>query len=215
MKLPPQAIVVFERIDSMSLRERAMVAATVLALLWALWDALLMRPLNALEDARQAQLASVAGQLADVNRSIQSVAEARGGDTEQDSRRRLAELRARGIENDAALREVTRELVAPTEMAKLLETVLQETGRLRLVSMETLSAEPVIAEGEDTGYYRHGLAVTVRGGYLETLNYLEALERLRWQFFWHSVELDVVDHPTSSVRITVYTLGHRPGAIGV
>ena len=73
MKLPPQAIVVFERIDSMSLRERAMVAATVLALLWALWDALLMRPLNALEDARQAQLASVAGQLADVNRSIQSV----------------------------------------------------------------------------------------------------------------------------------------------
>ena len=215
MKLPPQAIVVFERIDSMSLRERAMVAATVLALLWALWDALLMRPLNALEDARQAQLASVAGQLADVNRSIQSVAEARGGDTDQDARRRLAELRARGIELDAALREVTRELVAPTEMAKLLETVLQETGRLRLVSMETLSAEPVIAEGEDTGYYRHGLAVTVRGGYLETLNYLEALERLRWQFFWHSVELDVVDHPTSSVRITVYTLGHRPGAIGV
>jgi MSHA biogenesis protein MshJ len=215
MNLPPQVAVTFERIDSMSLRERAMVAVTVFALLWALWDALLMRPLNALEQARQAQLAATAGQLADVNRSIQSVAAARSGDSEHDARRRLAELRARAIELDVELREVTRELVAPTDMAALLETVLEETGRLRLVGMETLPAEPVVAEGEETGYYRHGLAVDVRGGYLDTLKCLNALEHLRWQFFWHSVELEVIDQPTSAVRIIVYTLGRRPGAIGV
>ena len=205
MKPPAQVVALFERIDSMSLRERAMVAATVLVLLWALWDALLMRPLNGLESARQAQLASVTGQLADLNRSIKSVAEARGANTDQDARRQLAELRARVIELDAELGKVT----------ALLETVLEESGHLRLVGMETLAAEPVVAEGEETGYFRHGLAVNVRGSYLDALKYLEALERLRWQFFWRSVTLEVVDHPASSIRITVYTLGRRPGAIGV
>src|SRR5690606_2511871 len=142
-----------------------------------------------LEQARQAQLESVASQLADVNRSIQTIAEPRGGNLEQDARRRLAELRSQTIELDTALRQMTRELVEPNEMAALLERVLEQTGRLRLVGMETLPADPVVAEGEETGYYRHGLAVDVRGSYLDTLKYLEALERLRWQFFWHSVEL--------------------------
>ena len=119
------------------------------------------------------------------------------------------------IELDAELGKVTRGLVAPTEMSALLETVLEESGHLRLVGMETLAAEPVVAEGEETGYFRHGLAVNVRGSYLDALKYLEALERLRWQFFWRSVTLEVVDHPASSIRITVYTLGRRPGAIGV
>lgn len=215
MKLPAQVEGVFDRIDSMSIRERAMVALTVLAVLWALWDALLMRPLNALEQARQDQLASVTQQLGDLNRSIQTLVGGRTGNPEQDARRRLAELRARAIEADGELRAVTRELVPPNEMTTLLETVLEQTGRLRLVGMETLPAEPVSTDAGETGYFRHGLAVDVRGSYLDTLRYLEALEKLKWRFFWESVELEVMDHPTSRVRIIVYTLGERRGVIGV
>lgn len=215
MKLPAQVEVVFSRIDAMSIRERAMVALTVLAVLWAVWDALLMRPLNALEQARQEQLASVTQQLGELNRAIQTLAGGRAGNPEQDARRRLAGLRARAVEIDTELRTVTRELVPPNEMTTLLETVLEQTGRLRLVGMETLPAEPVETDAGETGYYRHGLAVDVRGSYLDTLRYLEALEKLKWRFFWESVELEVLDHPTSHVRIIVYTLGERRGVIGV
>lgn len=215
MKLPAQVEVVFSRIDAMSLRERAMVALTVLAVLWAIWDALLMRPLNALEQARQEQLASVTQQLGELNHAIQTLAGGRAGNPEQDARRRLAGLRARAVEVDTELRTVTRELVPPNEMTTLLETVLEQTGRLRLVGMETLPAEPVETDAGETGYYRHGLAVDVRGSYLDTLRYLEALEKLKWRFFWESVELEVLDHPTSQVRIIVYTLGERRGVIGV
>src|SRR5690606_17416762 len=150
----------------------------------------------------------------ELSQSIQLLAAQQGGNTEQESRRRLAEMRTRALELDAELRQATRELVAPGEMAALLETVLGQTGRLRLPGMETLPAEPIIADEEETGYFRHGLAVHVRGSYLDTLQYLQALERLRWQFFWDSVELEVVDHPSSTVRIIVYTLGEREGVIG-
>jgi MSHA biogenesis protein MshJ len=214
MSLPPQIANVFTRIDEMSLRERAMIAGAVFAVIWALWDGLLMRPASALEQARRSQIEAVATQLADLSQSIQMMAAGQSGNPEHDARRRLAELRTQALELDTELRQATRELVAPSEMAALLETVLGQTGRLRLLGMETLPAEPIVADGEETGYFRHGLAVDVRGSYLDTLQYLQALERLRWQFFWDSVELQVVEHPSSTVRIVVYTLGEREGVIG-
>lgn len=215
MTLPPQVQLMFERIDSMSIRERAMVAATVLAVLWALWDGLLMRPLGALEQARQEQLASLTQQVGDLHRSIQTLATAQGTDPDTATRRRLAEARARVIELDARLRTATRELVPPAEMAALLESVVLRAGNLALTGMQTLPAQPVVADGTDTGYYRHGLQVDLRGNYLDALEYLRALESLQWQFLWDTVELQVLEHPDSRIRITVYTLGARPGPIGV
>lgn len=215
MKLPPQVEAVFAKIDAMSIRERALVAATVFAAIWALWDALMLQPLSALEDVRREQLASTSAQVAQLNQSIQDLAASSRGDADTEARRRLAELRTRAIELDAELRTVTRELVPPTDMPALLESVLERTGRLRLLGMEALPAQPVLAEGEETGYYRHGLAVNVSGSYLDALQYLRALESLQWRFFWESVELEVVDHPTSRIRIIVYTLGQRRGVLGV
>ncbi|MCA1799201.1 MAG: hypothetical protein LC632_07000 [Xanthomonadaceae bacterium] len=215
MSKPTRVQVVFERIDSMSIRERAMVALTVLAVLWALWDGLLMRPLGALEQARQEQLASLTGQITELNRSIQTVATAQSVDPEAVARRQLAETRMLVAELDARLRNATRELVPPSEMATLLETMLTRVGNLQLVGMETLPSQAITVEGSDTGYFRHGLQVDVRGGYLDALTYLRALEQLRWQFLWESVELTVRDHPNSDIRITVYTLGERAGVIGV
>lgn len=215
MTTPPQVQKLFDRVDSMSLRERAMVAATVLAVLWAGWDALLMRPLNALEVARKDQLSSLAAQVSDLNRSIQQAATGRSTDPDTAARQELAALRAEIADLDRRLENLTANLVDPSEMAGLLEALLVETGRLEFVGMTTLPAESVSAEGTDSGLYRHGLTLRVRGNYLDALRYLEALEELRWRFFWESVEVVVDRHPTSDIRITVFTLGDREGVLGV
>src|SRR5690606_42032083 len=97
MKLPPQVDAVFVKIDAMSIRERALVAATVFAAIWALWDAFLLRPLSALEDVRREQLASTSAQVAELNGTIQALAARAGGDADTASRRRLAELRTQAI----------------------------------------------------------------------------------------------------------------------
>jgi MSHA biogenesis protein MshJ len=93
--------------------------------------------------------------------------------------------------------------------------MLVQTGNLELVSMNTLPAQPITVEQLETGYYRHGLSLQVQGSYLDTLRYLQALETLQWKFLWGAVRLEVIEHPTSSVTITVFTLGRRPGSIGV
>lgn len=215
MKMPPQVRAVMERIDSMSIRERAMSAAAVLAVLWAVWDGMLMQPLSDLQDARQEQLASITQQVNELNRSIQSLAGVQPDDAGNAVRRQLAETRSRAIELDTQLRVVMRELVPMSEMAALLESMLLGAGDLELLGMQTLPPEPIIADDTETGYYRHGIQVDLRGSYLDALAYLQALENLRWRFLWDAVELEVVEHPASRIVITVHTLGERPGVIGV
>lgn len=215
MTLPPAMTRVLDHVDSLSFRERALVAVTTLAVLWAVWDGALMQPLRTMEAARQAQIGSLNDQIADLNQSIQRLAIGTGGNREADEQRQLQALLAANAELEAELRTVLRELVDPQEMSVLLETMLVEAGNLELVHMRTLAAQPITVEQLATGYYRHGLEVQVRGSYLDALRYLEALEGLQWKFLWDSVQIEVVDHPSNTVTITVYTLGRSQGAIGV
>ena len=65
------------------------------------------------------------------------------------------------------------------------------------------------------GLHRHGFALEFSGGYLATLNYLQALERLPWRFFWDSVDYEVMQYPRSIVRLKLYTLSLSEDWIGV
>lgn len=54
--------------------------------------------------------------------------------------------------------------------------------------------------------YRHGVEVTVRGNYLDMVDYLTTLESMPARLFWGSAELTVEQYPNSRLRLTVYTL---------
>jgi MSHA biogenesis protein MshJ len=54
--------------------------------------------------------------------------------------------------------------------------------------------------------YRHGVEITVRGNYLDMIDYMTALESLPTQLFWGGAKLEVEDYPTSRLTLTMYTL---------
>jgi MSHA biogenesis protein MshJ len=54
--------------------------------------------------------------------------------------------------------------------------------------------------------YRHGVEVTVRGNYMDMIDYMNALETLPTQLFWGGARLEVEDYPTSRLTLTMYTL---------
>jgi MSHA biogenesis protein MshJ len=54
--------------------------------------------------------------------------------------------------------------------------------------------------------YRHGVEISVRGNYLDMIDYMTALESLPTQLFWGGARLDVEDYPTSRLTLTLYTL---------
>ncbi|HEX5364876.1 MAG TPA: agglutinin biogenesis protein, partial [Gallionella sp.] len=54
--------------------------------------------------------------------------------------------------------------------------------------------------------FRHAVQITVRGSYLELLNYLAALEKLPTQMLWGEVKFAVERHPDAVLTVTLSTL---------
>jgi MSHA biogenesis protein MshJ len=54
--------------------------------------------------------------------------------------------------------------------------------------------------------YRHGVEVTVRGNYLDMIDYMSALEAMPTRLFWGKAQLEVEQYPASRLTLTLYTL---------
>lgn len=54
--------------------------------------------------------------------------------------------------------------------------------------------------------YRHGVELTVRGSYLDMVDYMHALETLPTQLFWGRAQLDADAYPNVRLTLTLYTL---------
>ncbi|MFC0251718.1 hypothetical protein [Massilia consociata] len=54
--------------------------------------------------------------------------------------------------------------------------------------------------------YRHGVEVTVRGNYLDMVDYMSALESMPTRLFWGRAQLEVEEYPASRLTLTLHTL---------
>ena len=119
-------------------------------------------------------------------------------------------------------------LVEPNKMADLLRQVLDKNGRLQLVELKTLpvslliekpqaadiasqstvakSSDGQIQPGSQKQIFKHGVRITVRGGYLDLLRYVTELEKMPAQMFWGEAILSVEKYPDAVFTLTLYTL---------
>lgn len=196
-----------KKVDALTVRERALLGITVLALFVALWYVLLMEPLEKQAAQKQAQLADLQNRARVANETLQQqIIEITGGSAEQ--RARMARLTRQIEEINTTLGNYAAELIDPAEMAQVLEGVLRHQQALELVRIRNLPPESLaVSEEQDAmRFYRHGLEIEVEGSYAATLEYLDAIEALPWRLYWQVLELEVIDYPQNRVRIEVSTL---------
>lgn len=219
-----------ERFAALSLRERMLVVIAMFAVAYQLTDLLVLeRQYGQIGALNQAMTADNAALLA-VGTEMRLLSSRAEQDPNRALRERLSTLQGqvRGLER--RLETVTSAMISPRDMARFLEDLLNDDSELTLLSLRTLDTQPLLqADGKDdaetsppppageraTVLHRHGFEVTFSGGYLATLRYLEALERLPWQFFWDGVSYEVVDYPQSVVRLQLHTLSLSEDWIGV
>lgn len=204
------------KIDALSLRERGLLFATAIVMLISLWYAVLQMPL-----AKQAERMS--GEVEDLRTRIQSTNQAveiqitQLSQTDNQTRVRLAQVERRIAELDETLEDYTAELIEPSEMARVLEGMLEGQAKLRLLRIGNLGAEPLQTgdESRDVTLYKHSLEIEVEGSYLAVLDYLRDLEALPWRFYWQVLELESEEYPRNHIRIQVGTLSLTEDWIGV
>jgi MSHA biogenesis protein MshJ len=203
-----------DRIDALSVRERAMTFLVVMGLICYVAWTLLFAPLRA-EHARVTNaLTSKNEQIDAMNRQMQAMLSGESSD----QRTALLKQELKSVEQE--LERAAGGMVSPQQMAKFLEQVLARQRRVELIKIETLP-RTVAFDGNATGdksadavVYRHGVRIQVRGGYFDLVNYLKELEALDWRVYWGQVNLDAGKHPLSEVTVIIYTLSRHPGWIG-
>jgi MSHA biogenesis protein MshJ len=209
------------KVDGLSLRERALVFAAAAFVVVSLINSFVLQPLLAKQKILSAQVVQQQEKMKEVQAQLTELLQAQQADANSPQREHIRALRQQISEGDDYLKSRRDKLVPPEKMAQLLEQVLNKNGRLRLVALETLPVSLLIEpsgvvdskvmeaariDGAEKQIYKHGVKITVRGSYADLLQYLTALEKLPTQMFWGVAKMDVVQHPTVELTLTLYTL---------
>jgi MSHA biogenesis protein MshJ len=228
-----------ERIDALSVRERVLVFSTAMALLLALVYTLFIDPQLGAQKRLSAAVMQRQAELKGIEAQITAIATSRAANPDRSLRERLAEVRKQLGETEAQIAAEERRFTAPEQMKTVIEEMLARNRAVQLVSMKTLAsstlaearaeagkaeapkpaakpaAEPGRPQQGERLVYRHGVEVTVAGGYLDLLRYLRDLEHLRTQLYWSSLEIDATRYPRHTMKIVVYTLSLDPAWLNV
>lgn len=209
-----------ERIDERSLRERALLFLAVMAAIYVAASSLVFAPLHKEQVRLEQQLNDKRAEIQVFDSKIQGFV-AQAGQGEQDQRARLTALQAQLRGLDSAAGQMSKRLVPPKEMARLIEEVLRSHRELQLLKIESLPANPLNDKlankelGTSGTIYRHGMRIQFRGGYGDIVSYLRALENLPWRMYWGEISLVTDQYPQSTVSLTLYTLSLDEAWIGV
>ncbi|MHB8455919.1 MAG: hypothetical protein ACYDDO_14770 [Acidiferrobacterales bacterium] len=242
MKLKSQQSVqrLAERIDALSLRERALAFTVVLTILIMIAANLLFAPLRREQQRLDQSVTAKLAQLNALNNQTADLLASRLADPDAANRATLAALQAQLDANGGKLANVTRGLVDPKEMTSLVRQMLEKNGALQLVRMENLppvavgdnaatgSARPAATPAAGTAIgsasnpgsdsepvlYRHGMRIELKGRYLDIVRYLQALEGMPWKMIWGEVDLKTEKYPVADVTLVIYTLGFDRAWIG-
>jgi len=203
------------KIDGMSLRERALIFLAAAFVLVAAADTALLAPLLEKQKALSAQVVQQQEKTKELQAQMQALMQARSDNERSPLRARLEQLGRQLQEQEGYLQSRSERMVEPDRMAGLLEQVLNRNGKLRLVELKTLPVSPLLekhrspaadAPAAQKQIFKHGIQVTVRGGYLDMLRYLAALEEMPERMFWGEIGMSVEKYPDAVLTLTLYTL---------
>jgi MSHA biogenesis protein MshJ len=222
---------IMDRVDALSIRERGIILAAIIFIMFTVWDKLLMQPQLLEERKVLADLQLKQAEQTVMNIRFQEQVRKDQTDPDAVNRARLETLKKQLAEIETDVRESTNHLVSPNNMAVILQTILNKSRGLQLTEIRGLGVSPLIAvaavpagqEGVASppavdgleNAYKHGLILKFEGDYMSTLQYLRELEALEWGFFWENLEYEVIEYPRGRVSITLYTLSLEKDWIGV
>lgn len=220
------------RVNAMNWRERALVFATAAVVVGSALNQVLLEPVLNQHRKFSAQVKENRARLVLIQAQLAALAQ--GEDPDAPLRSRSRSIKREIAKVDGALQGMQKKLVAPNNMANVLEDILSRNRQLRLVALKTLPAAPLVEKSEQQPaspesnpakipaevaksahaaarvterlIYKHGVEITVQGSYPELLHYLAELESLPWQMYWSGLKLKVDAYPRARMTLTLYTL---------
>ena len=201
------------KVNAMSMRERALIFATVTVLALFLLNMLLLEPLFVRQKALHSQISQQQQTLTEVQSQIAALVQQNSPNANSTQRNQINQLKQEIAEGNAYLKSSREKLVQPEKMAEHLRKLLSNNNRLQLISLQTLPVTPLIEQANiataatlDNQVFKHGVQLTLRGNYMDLLQYLSALDNLPQQMYWAKAQMSVVQYPAAELTLILYTL---------
>lgn len=196
------------RVDELPLRQRAMLFATISLALVVLAYVLMIEPVLVRQKRLIDQANRNQSQLNAVRSQIEGVLKGQGGAEKDPEVAALRELELKVADAERKLVQRKQAYVAPARLPTLLKDLLGPARSVRLEALRTLPAAPVGAGGM---LYRHGVELTLKGGYFELTQYLADLERLPARLLWGPAEMQVEKYPEVRLTLQLHVLSPERG----
>jgi MSHA biogenesis protein MshJ len=209
MKLPAYIVSATAKFDRLSLRERVIILAALLVVLVGCLNVLLISPVDVRRKALMQEVTSLGSQIALTDSGVEAAV---SGDLTNGAAGQIQALQKKLQEIDSQLLAESTGMVPPDHMAEAIQDVLRLQHGVTLISLRNLPPTRLPAEmptdsaAEDRRPYVHSVELVVDGRYLDVLEYVQALEKLPWHFYWRHLEITATHYPTNRVRIELATL---------
>ncbi|SIS87569.1 hypothetical protein [Neptunomonas antarctica] len=224
-----------EKFNVLNKRERLLITATVIVLIIVMFFMFAIEPLMKTSSALDAQIEHQERITNEQTIEIESVSKALILDPSESVRLEIKELDLLDQSLTVLLKKRSVNLMVPSQMSHVLETVLHNKPGLILQRLSSLPLEPLRLSSESESdstsvsasasrdassvlsaapVYSHGFEVVLRGGYSDIYDYLRRLESLSSSFFWDSLEFKVANYPDSKITLRVHTLSAVEGWLG-
>ncbi len=207
-----------QKYQQLSQREKilAMIVASLLAGFVAY--ELLVAPVAKEIDVLNTSITSSYERLNQLETDLEQVNIRIATDPDEPLQARIARLTARIAQLDDNFQDQINELISAEQMPKVLETLFNKSFKLALVEMRSMQPVDLFAndaEKRDISLYQHGVRLVFKGEFFDVQQFLQDIEKMPYQLYWHSLDYRVEMYPQAHVEIELFTLSANEAFIGV
>lgn len=209
------------------IRERVLIALTTGALVFVLGWELLVAPVLAERQQLDNRMQTLSASRDNLLAEQQTLNSQLANDPSAELRERLQVRQNRLERLNQQISETTGQLIAPRDMVALLRNMLAAQQGLALESLLLREPLPVYDGDQRAGsgssdnappeplLYAHDVELTISGGYLDVMNYLEKLEAMDDRLGWLRLNYKAGAWPEGKASIRVRTLSLDAAWLGV
>ncbi len=220
MKLQlPWLIELEEKFSVLSTRERTLTIVSGLLLILFGGYVWFVEPTQLDIEALMKRVERQKTDLGSLEAQINSIEVELSQDPNEPLRKSMKQLQASIEKVDVSLREQTVDLIPSNKMPEVLEKILSQSSKLKVLKMNSIPPVRMMdinsTGGENVNLFQHGVLLVLEGEYMDILNYLEEIEDLEWRFYWKRFDYLVGEYPVAKAEIELYTLSTNKAFIGV
>lgn len=218
-----------QRFDAQSLRERVLIALTLVVAGSFLWWSYYAEPKMAQIAAKQKENQRIGTEVESTRAVVRQIRQRIAAGVHQEKEVQLTKLRDELAAVEDQLRVKTVELIDPEKMFRLMNELVYRDSKLKLLSLKRREVKPAIpeevsddgdggqpaAQSKEPSIYRHVLEIQFAGKFLDILKYMQTLENLDWKLLWDEIDIVSEEYPTTAVKVVISTLSTRKEWVGI